>query len=192
MINQYNIFYDQRSCPLGQGGRPLPPPTPLLWAPTSPITVLAIHNIASSVKCYGPRPRPFPYQPTTVLPVREILYPTGSVKYLIDGDYVISMPSVISYYISNISYMYNNHDHDTISFTCVYWLVNTIFLFSPWSWPPGQGACPLLWAPTSPITVLAIHNIASSVKCYGPRPLPLPYQPTTVLPVPRNIISDGM
>ena len=57
LINKYIIFSDQQSCPLGPGGGP-PPPTPMLWALTSPITVLANHNIASSVKCYGPRPRP--------------------------------------------------------------------------------------------------------------------------------------
>ena len=59
LINKYIIFSDQRSCALGQGGgQAPPPPSPMLWAPTSPITVLANHNIASSVKCYGPRPRP--------------------------------------------------------------------------------------------------------------------------------------
>ena len=34
----------------------MPPPL-LLWAPISPITVLANDNIASSVKRYGPRHR---------------------------------------------------------------------------------------------------------------------------------------
>ena len=57
LINKYIIFSDQRSCALGQGAGP-PHPPPMLWEPTSPITVLANPNIASSVKCYGPRPRP--------------------------------------------------------------------------------------------------------------------------------------
>ena len=33
----------------------------------------------------------------------------------------------------------------------------------------GQGACLLLWAPASPVTVLANHSIVSSVKCCGSR-----------------------
>ena len=48
----------------------------------------------------------------------------------------------------------------------------------------GQGPCPLLWALTSPITVLANHSTVSSVKCSGPRPAPMTDQPTTVLQVP--------
>ena len=61
--------------------------------------------------------------------------------YLIDPHYVISMPSVISYWPSNIRYMYNDHDHDRISFTCADWSVNTIFFFRPMvlaSWPGGM------------------------------------------------------
>ena len=65
------------------------------------------------------------------------------------------MACVISYYSSNTSYIYNNHDHDIISFTCAYWLVNTIFFFSPWSWPRGQGACPPVMGPD------LAHNRAS-------------------------------
>ena len=51
LINQYNIFLTNvlASWPGGHA--------PLLWAPTSPITVLANHSIASSVKCYGPLSR---------------------------------------------------------------------------------------------------------------------------------------
>ena len=57
--------------------------------------------------------------------------------YLIDTDYVISMLSVISYKASNVRYMCNDHEHDRISFTCAYSLINTIYIL--WSWPLGQG-----------------------------------------------------
>ena len=49
-------------------------------------------------------------------------------------------------------------------------------------WPGGHA--PLLWALTSPITVLANHSIVSSVKCSGRRPTPMIDQPTTLLQVP--------
>ena len=56
LFNQYYIFLTNGIGQLDQGG--MPAPTTWLWVPTSPITVLAIHSIASSVKCYGPRPLP--------------------------------------------------------------------------------------------------------------------------------------
>ena len=56
LINKYIIFSDQRSCPLGQG-RQAPPPThpPMLWAPTSPMTLTANDSIVGSPK-YEIRP----------------------------------------------------------------------------------------------------------------------------------------
>ena len=48
LMYQNNIFSDQWPCHFGQGA------WPLLWVPTSPITVLASHSIVSSVKCCGP------------------------------------------------------------------------------------------------------------------------------------------
>ena len=49
LINQYNIYYLANGPDLLSGGH-----APLLWAPTSPITVRANHSIASSVKYQGP------------------------------------------------------------------------------------------------------------------------------------------
>ena len=99
----------------------MPPSATWLWAPTTPITVPANLNIAGSVKCYGPRPRiTVPVNHSNACLLREICDLTSPVMYLIDTDYVIRMPSVISYYASNVNYMYNDHEHDRISFTCAY------------------------------------------------------------------------
>ena len=54
LINQYNIFLSNGLVLLARWAGPSPHSPPLLWAPTSPITALANHSIASSVKCYGP------------------------------------------------------------------------------------------------------------------------------------------
>ena len=69
----------------------------LVWAPTSRMTVLAIHNIASSSNVTGHDLAHYRTSQPQYCRFREILYPTSSVTYLIDPDYVISMPSVISY-----------------------------------------------------------------------------------------------
>ena len=47
--------------------------------------------------------------------------------YLRDPDCDMIMPSVISDYASKISYVYNDDDHDIISFTCACGLIYTIF-----------------------------------------------------------------
>ena len=55
----------------------MPAPTTWLWAPTSPITVLANLSIASSVTFYGPRPR-------ITVPVNHSI--ACSAKYEISPD----------------------------------------------------------------------------------------------------------
>ena len=50
--------------------------------------------------------------------------------YLIDPDCGINMPRVTSSKASNISYMCNDHDHERISFTCAYWVMNIKFLLA--------------------------------------------------------------
>ena len=53
--------------------------------------------------------------------------------------------------------MFNDYDHDRMSFTCAFSLINTIFFLAMVlaSWPRGHA--PVLWDPTSPIIVQANH-----------------------------------